>query len=227
MPDFPHGWLWILGAGLFFLLGLLLWFSPIVVQAEMRKINLDDDLEVHIKALYGIVRLKWRMPVAEWTNRGLKLRTEKDNMSGHDEQEEEMNAARVLGMTTRLKLLVQQIEGTAGLVKKVLSQVELQEWRWVTEVGTGDAMWTAMSTGMLWSVKTTAIGIASQLMRLTGSPVIEVRPAYNQTCFVSEFQLRAKMRLGQAGMAGIRFVNGIRKMRAGTSGLRQAMPKKA
>ncbi|GMK37913.1 hypothetical protein PCCS19_09670 [Paenibacillus sp. CCS19] len=225
MAAFSHGWIWWAAAGLFFLLGLLIWFSPIVLTTQMKKINLDDDLEVHIKALYGIVRLKWHMPVLEWTNRGIKVRTEKDNMEGHGEQEEKMDAARVLSMTNRLKMIVAQVEGAASLITKVLQKVKVEEWRWITEVGTGDAMWTAMCTGMLWSVKTTAIGVASQLVQLVASPVIDVQPAYNRTCLVSEWKLAARMRLGQAGIAGIRLISGMRKLKAGTAGLQRVLPK--
>lgn len=225
MAAFSHGWIWWTAAGLLFLLGLLVWFSPIVLTTQMKKINLDDDLEIHIKALYGIVRLKWRMSVLEWTNRGLKVRTEKDNMEGHGEEQEEMDAARVFSMTNRLKMIVTQAEGAARLITKVLRKVKIEEWRWVTEVGTGDAMWTAMCTGMLWSVKTTAIGVASQLMQLMTSPVVDVKPAYNQTCLVSEWRLAARMRLGQAGIAGLRLVNGMRKLKAGSAGLQRVLPK--
>ncbi|PWW05603.1 hypothetical protein DFQ01_104163 [Paenibacillus cellulosilyticus] len=225
MAAFSHGWIWWAAAGLFFLIGMLIWFSPIVLTAQMKKINLNDDLEIHIKALFGIVRLKWRMPVLEWTNRGIKVRTEKNNMQGHGEQEEEMDAARVLSLTNRLKMIVTQIEDTASLVKKVLANVKIEEWRWVTEVGTGDAMWTAMCTGMLWSVKTTAVGVASQFMQLMASPVLDVQPAYNRTCIVSEWKIAARMRLGQAGIAGLRLVNAMRKMKAGTTGLQRVLPK--
>jgi hypothetical protein len=226
MAVFSQGWIWwASAAGLLLLLGLLVWFSPIVLTAQMKKINLNDDLEIHLKALYGIVCLKWRMPVLEWTNRGIKVRTEKDNMQGHGEEEEEIDAARVLNITNRLKVLVEQLEGAASLVTKMLHNVKVEEWRWVTEVGTGDAMWTAMCTGMIWSIKTTTVGIASQLMKLVVSPVIEVQPAYNRTCLVSEWKLAARMRLGEAGIAGLRLVNGMIKIKAGTSGLERAMPK--
>ncbi|WP_224753411.1 DUF2953 domain-containing protein [Paenibacillus terricola] len=225
MAAFSHGWIWWAAAGLFFLLGLLVWFSPIVLTTQMKKINLDDDLEVHIKALYGLVRLKWRMPVLEWTNHGIKVRTEKDNMQGHDEQEEQMDAARVISLTNRLKMVIVQVEDAAKLVTKVLRKVKVEEWRWVTEVGTDDAMWTAMCTGMLWSVKTTAVGVASQLMQLVASPVIDVRPAYNRTCLASEWKFAARMRLGEAGIIGLRVLNAIRKMKAGTAGLQRILPK--
>jgi len=225
MAAFSHGWIWWAAAGLFFVFGLLVWFSPIVLTTQMKKINLDDDLEVHIKALYGLLRLKWRMPVLEWTNHGIKVRTEKDNIQGHGEQVEQLDAARVISLTNRLKMIIAQVEDAAKLITKMLRKVKVEEWRWVTEVGTDDAMWTAMCTGMLWSVKTTAVGVASQIMQLVAAPVIDVRPAYNRTCLVSEWKFSARMGLGEAGIIGLRVLNMIRKMKAGTAGLQRILPK--
>jgi len=219
MPDFPNGWIWVIAAGFFIVLGIMLWVSPIVVTTEMKKMNLEDDLEVHVKALYGLVRLKWRMPVIEWTNRGIKLRSESDNHSGHEEKEEQLNADKIVGLTNRLKRIVSHIEGVAHLARQVLRHVKVQEWKWTTVVGTDDAMWTAMATGMLWSVKTTAAGVASQIVHLSALPVLDVKPAYNRSCIESEFRLVAHIRLGQAGRAGVRFVLGMRKLRAGTDSL--------
>ncbi|WP_127530807.1 DUF2953 domain-containing protein [Paenibacillus kobensis] len=219
MSDFPHGWIWLIAAGFLFVLGLLLWISPIVVTTEMKKVNFNDDLEVHVKALYGLVRLKWRMPVIEWTNRGIKLRSETDNQRGHEETEEQLNAERVVGIANRLNRIVKQIEGIAGLAKQVLRNVKVQQFKWSTLVGTDDAMWTAMATGMLWSVKTTAAGVASQIVHLCAPPELDVQPAYNRMCIESEFRFVAHIRLGQAGIAGIRLVMGIRKLRAGTGSL--------
>ncbi|MNG19977.1 hypothetical protein D3C84_1041940 [compost metagenome] len=97
--------------------------------------------------------------------------------------------------------------------------MKVHQMKWTTEVGTDDAMWTAMATGMLWSVKTTAAGVASQIVHLCESPVLEVKPAYNRTVFETQFRLVAHIRLGQAGLAGVRFVIGMRKLRAGTRSL--------
>nr|WP_178943805.1 DUF2953 domain-containing protein [Paenibacillus curdlanolyticus] len=198
------------------MLGVLLWRSRIVATVEMKKINLNDDLEIHIKALYGLVRLKWRMPVMEWTSRGIKLRSESDNQSGHEEKEEQLNAERVVGIINRFNRIIKQIEGAAGLAKQVLKKVYVHELKWATVVGTDDAMWTAMVTGMFWSIKTTAAGVASQIVHLCTQPMLEVTPAYNQMCIESRFRLVAHIRLGAAGMAGVRLVLGIRKLRAGT-----------
>ncbi|MWC28416.1 DUF2953 domain-containing protein [Paenibacillus sp. MMS18-CY102] len=225
MPDFSAGWIWMAAAGFFFLCGILLWFSPIVVTTEMKKINLDDDFDVKVRALFGLVHLHWKMPILEWTNRGIKMKSESSTSKGHTEEKEQLNAAEVMNKTNRIKRLVQQVEGAAGLAKSALSKVKVSQWEWSTEVGTGDAMWTAMSTGMLWSVKTTAIGVASQIIHLTQPPVIAVQPAYNRTCFVSHWKLVGSIRLGQAGIAGIRLVIGLRKLRAGTVGVQRLFSK--
>lgn len=213
------------GGRFLFLCGILAWFSPIVVTTEMKKINLDDDFDVRVRALFGLIRLHWTMPILEWTNRGLKVKSESSTSKGHTEEKEQLNAAEVISMTNRIKRFVQQVEGTAALAKAALSKVRVSQWEWSTEVGTGDAMWTAMSTGMLWSVKTTAVGVASQLLHLTQPPAIAVKPAYNRTCFVSHWRLVASIRLGQAGLAGIRLVIGLRKLKAGSVGVQRLISK--
>ena len=72
MLGYPYGWL--IAAGLFFLLLLIVAISPVVIKGHIKRIDDDDDAELRIRALLGIINYHWRLPTAMlkewvWTSR--------------------------------------------------------------------------------------------------------------------------------------------------------------
>ncbi|MFC5650864.1 DUF2953 domain-containing protein [Paenibacillus solisilvae] len=215
MLGYPYGWL--IAAGLFLLLLIIVAMSPVVIRGHVKRIGDDDDADLRIRALLGIVNYHWKLPIVKLKGMGMEFKREMtaENMGGsqQDTSNNHVNAKTIMKSIDRAKMMLKHTDNLLGWVRITLGHVQLTEWRWKTKVGTGDAMWTAMITGMVWSVKTTSIGVISQLIRLMADPKLAVEPVYEKAHFSTEGNFTAKIRFGYAIYAGILLLFQMRKVK--------------
>ncbi|REE94228.1 Protein of unknown function (DUF2953) [Paenibacillus taihuensis] len=217
MLGYPFGWM--IGAGLFFLLLLIVALSPVVIQGHVRRIGTDDDAELRIRALFGLIHYHWQLPIVKFKLTSVEVKEEKtaENAGGEssDSMMQHINSHTIMQSIDQWKLLLKQTHDMMGWMRKTLSHVKLTEWKWKTQVGVEDAMWTAMLTGLIWSVKTTTIGVLSQFIRLIADPKVTVDPVYQRSYFATEGQFTASVSFGYAIFAAIRLIFKMRKAAKG------------
>jgi hypothetical protein len=113
------------------------------------------------------------------------------------------------------KLLMENIVGFPVWVKDSLSRVRCTQLRWETRVGIGDAPETAMTTGLLWGVKSSLLGFLFSSMQIETKPKVLVEPQYNQMQFSTEFACIVKIRVGHAMVAGLLLLFRILRVKGG------------
>ncbi|QHT60492.1 DUF2953 domain-containing protein [Paenibacillus lycopersici] len=206
MLGYPFGWM--IAAGLFFLLVLAIALSPVVIRGRIKRMGEDDDAELSIRALLGLVNFHWQLPEMKFNGVAMELKREltAENVasSGTDVGKSSVNLQSIMKSIDWTQALLQHTDDLLGWVKKTLGHVRVTEWKWVSAVGTGDAMWTAMLTGTVWSAKTTVIGVLSQLIQLETDPELTVQPVFQAAYFSTEGKFTAKVSFGYAIFAGIR-----------------------
>ncbi|MFB9325279.1 DUF2953 domain-containing protein [Paenibacillus aurantiacus] len=221
MLGYPFGW-WI-AAGLFLLLIVAVFMSRVVIHGTAKRIGTDDHAELRIRGLMGLIHYHWEMPVMKMKGSGVEVKREKSvrNIGGDSEQtsKDKVDAQSVIRSIDWMNMLLKQTDSLLGWLKTTLNHVHMTEWRWRTAVGTGDAMWTAMATGMVWTIKTTAIGVLSQMIRLKTDPQISVEPVYASAHFSTEWHFTVKLRFGYMIFAGIYLLFKMRHMRGIFRGL--------
>lgn len=218
MLSYPYGWM--TAAGLFFLLiSIVILNSHVVIKGQLRRVEKNDDVEFNIKALYGIVRFRIKVPIIQFTGTSVQLKEQVSQTSaGIDtwkQFNENIDAEKISNAIDKLKLGLQMTRNLKGWVRMTLARVRLVEWNWSTSVGTGDAMWTAMTTGLVWSVKTSIIGVLSQMVKLRAEPSMDVQPNYQRPAFTTEWSCIAQIRFGYAILAGLQFLVRMKKMKGG------------
>jgi hypothetical protein len=213
MLGFPLGWM--IAAGLFFLLVFTAGMSPLTITGRVKRVGDNDEAELRIRALLGLIHYHWRLPDIRFKGFTMELKKEMfaEDLTDSKQQSTmaDINVHKIMQTFRKLELILDQPGDLFGLARRTLGHVKLTEWQWRTAVGTNDAMWTAMVTGLIWSAKTTAIGLLSQIVRLTADPQLTVEPVYNEPHFSTEGQFNAKIRLGYALFAGIVLIPRIRK----------------
>ncbi|WP_164545561.1 DUF2953 domain-containing protein [Paenibacillus albus] len=196
--------------------------SPVVIRGHMQRVGTDDDAELRIRALFGLIHYHWQLPIVKFKLTKVEFKEEKTtaNAGGEDSDTsmQHINSHTIMKSIENWKLLLKQTQDMMGWVRKTLSHVRLTEWKWKTTVGVDDAMWTAMLTGLIWSVKTTTIGVLSQFIRLTAEPNITVDPMYQRPYFATEGQFTAEVTFGYAIFAAIRLIFKMRKAQNGVPG---------
>lgn len=206
MLGYPFGWM--IAAGLFFLLLLVIACSPVVIRGHIKRVGDDDDAELRIRALLGIVNYHWKLPEMKMKGIGMELKREltAENIGGSESKvnKSNVNAKSIMQSIEWSHALLRHADDLLGWVRRTLGHIHVTEWKWTSAIGTGDAMWTAMLTGMAWSVKTTAIGVLSQLIRLEADPAMAVQPVYQAPHFSTEGKFTAKINFAYAIYAGFR-----------------------
>lgn len=209
MLGYPYGW--IIAAVLFvlFILMLIL-LSPVVAHFQLQHKSDNDDIEIQIKALYGLLRYEVFIPTIEFSGRVLrfheKMMKSGPGVSKSNEKDEGIDKDKVDHAIDILKKIVHLTNNLPSWIMQSLNKVKILEWNWSTSVGIGDAMWTAMTTGFVWSVKTTLLGVISQIVHLKSEPHMAVQPVYDKRSFTTELSCIAQISLGAAVLAGFHFV---------------------
>lgn len=208
---------WMIAAGLFFLLACLILFSPIRLNGYMSKHGKNDEISFQIRGLYGLLRYHARIPIVKMGHgASIALRRESTSdvpwMHQRGEQQAEIDKDKVMSAVEKMQMLLQMFHQLELWMHRALGRVHVLEWRWNTSVGTGDAMWTAMATGAIWSVKTSLLGLLSQRVKLQAEPHMTVRPIYQQQAFFrTEWSCKAKMSLWDAIVISLQLVSRLKK----------------
>jgi|GEM_PF-784003 len=198
---------WLIAGSLFFLTCIIIVAaSRIYINAHLRKVGNNDDIEIHVRALFGLIRYHLKVPIIQINGQSIQFKKESSAKSAGistavKENEDEIDVERVKRMVDWVKALVQLTYDLKGIVRHSLARIELRSLKWSTTAGTSDAMWTAMATGLLWSAKTTITGLLSHMVQLQSTPQLTVDPAYNQTCFKTELICTARIRAGYGMLA--------------------------
>lgn len=219
MLSYPYGW--ILAGGFFFLIVIVLVLtSNVVIKGHVKRVGHNDDAEVTVKALYGLIRFHYEVPVIKWSSgMSLKVKEQMDaTNAGIDtwkQFEDEIDKEKVVKSIDKFKRILYLTRDLKGWAKNTLSRVKLTEWQWVTSLGTGDAMWTAMATGAVWSIKTSILGLISQMVQLSSQPAMSVEPDYKHPSFTTEWSCIAQIRFGYAILAGLQLLVRMKKWKGG------------
>jgi hypothetical protein len=224
MSGYAIGW-WM-AAGLLLLLVVAAGSSHIVINGSITRKGSDDNADFDVIALFGLLRYHVKVPVLFFENRELKLKAQTEGpVIGVNETETEIDKNAIERFFDRFMDILRFTRDLSGLAKHLLSRVKLTEWRWSTAVGTGDAVSTAMATGLAWSVKTTVTGVLSQLVRLRANPHMEVSPHFNRSVFETTLTCTAKIRAIHLMLAGFRLFGRILKVKGGMQGWLELLKK--
>jgi len=201
-------------------------YSHVVIRGHVTRKGADDNADFEVTALYGLLRYHMKVPVVLFENQGVKLKAKTAGpMVGVSETEAEIDKNMIERFFDRMMDFLRFTRDLTGLAKHLISRVKLTELRWTTDVGTGDAVSTAMATGLAWSVKTTVTGVMSQLVRLRTNPHLAVAPHFNSTKFETALAFEAQMRLWHLLLAGIRLFGRILKVKGGIKGWLELLTK--
>ncbi|WP_165861214.1 DUF2953 domain-containing protein [Paenibacillus paeoniae] len=218
MLGHPFGWIWAGGFFVLFALIVLL-ASPVVVSGFVRRIGNNDDAELSVKALFGLIRYRYKVPFMSMNGMSLKVDEQVSKSSAGinswKEYNDEIDSDKVVSAIEKYKHILHLTRDLKGWVRDTLTRVDLTDWRWSTTVGTGDAMWTAMATGAVWSVKTGIIGLLSQMVHVKNGPIMEVNPDFQRSSFKTEWSCVAQIRFGYAILAALQLLARMKKWKKG------------
>ncbi|MBU5352454.1 DUF2953 domain-containing protein [Paenibacillus barcinonensis] len=214
-------WIWLGGIGLFIaLLIAAVLISNVYVHVVFRKHKSDDYANINIRLLYGIVRMNYEIPSIVFRNmkEGFLLKTEQsmNHSRGEVLGSQQVNKRKVKNWAKDVKVMLRATEALKLWVKQTLQHVYITNLFWSTAVGVGDAAYTAMLSGWLWSVKSMIVGFLTYQMRFRTVPDLEVLPVWSEEMeFRTELDFKLRMRVASLLSAGLRLMTRVLQVEGG------------
>jgi hypothetical protein len=207
-------------AAVFILFGIILLAIPVRFRLCYQRKDDDDYIIIDTTALGKIIRYRLKIPVTEITQRKNVPWIESEIESRGGETESHALAEQSKSglwiryflhnpddMRQKIDSLIDAIHDYADFMRWVTDKIRFERFYWVTRIGLDDAALTAITVGMLWSIKSYIVAALWHKHCCTrAKPVIRVLPAYNREEFHTDFECIFIVRLGHIIGAGIRLL---------------------
>ncbi len=210
----------LLIAMLIFAVIILVLFSYIRGEFYFSKVKDNEQMYLDIKALFGWIRFRFVIPVIQFVNfsEGIMIKAEtvnKNQTSLLSKGKHNINKDRIMQYYNKVQLILENTFHLYEWMKQSLAQVQCTKLTWNTRIGVGDAPETAITTGIVWGLKSSLLGFIFQYVQLHTHPRVQVNPQYNSQQFSTEVSFAGRIRLGYAILAGFRLLLQISKVRGG------------
>lgn len=199
---------------LLFLAIVLLLSSSIVFHLRLSKRGKDDQVELDISLLFGLVKLHYELPsiVFDGIKRGVRVKLEESGVTPGMEKkqkdaEKQIDKEVVENWLDKFKKALMATKGMKLWVKDTMSHVNITKLDWSTDFSLGDAAGTATAAGALWGLKWSIIGWASQWVKLKKKPRLFVVPVFEDHLgFATEMVCSGRIAVTHALYSGLRLV---------------------
>lgn len=223
-------WLWYVLIAII-LIGLIILFSEIHIEVVLRRVGQNDLFRVKLRAIFGLVKYRYEIPVIRWNSifSGVTIKKEEkldiEKQEFKNEMTSKVNRRTIVKSFEHLQQLVMHTVGLYTWLVNVMGKMKCTELVWVTRIGLGEAADTAVTTGLIWSIKCSLTGFIFQYVRLAQTPQLSVVPLFNEEHFSMDLQGKIKLRVSAALMAGIHLLVRILRVKGGLKVWRNRMTK--
>lgn len=196
-------WL-ILALIILFLLILLIMITKLTIVLNYRHSKDDDELTLKFKIWFGLIRYKISVPLIKIDDDSPSIVYKKK--VNEKEETKQFSAEDLNNSFHDMKELLKHVFSLHKIVRHFFRKVSVKKMEWYSIVGIGDAAFTGMLTGALWSVKGGLIGVISHYTKLKELPIISITPNFQRAATQTHFQCMIQFRIGYAMVAGIKLV---------------------
>lgn len=194
--------------------------SNITCSVRYKKEGSDDRAEVDIRMLFGMVRFHYEMPKLKFENmkKGFLLKLEKQNSLNRSGNATHMriNKRKIELWGEEVRILLRSTVSLKKWLQHTFAHVRIHELDWSTRFSTGEAEWTAVASGVLWSIKTTLVGWLSFQVRMKKNPHLNVIPEFGgEMSFSTEFYCVSRLSFGYAMYASFILMSRILQVDGG------------
>lgn len=194
----------------------VLLMSRIHIEVDTSRVKKHDRFTVNIRALFGLFKYRVFVPMIDFRNLSdgifIKKKTSFSAIANSDNAGElQVTRERIIEYYERARLLIKNVFDLTGWMKESLCHLECTQFRWLTRIGIGDAPETAITTGIVWGIKSSLLGFALPHIVMKTKPYVQVAPQYNLQHFSTELICKTQIRVYYAMLAGFRLLPRIWK----------------
>lgn len=194
-------WGWTLAVGAAVAIALLA--SKVSFELFYSRVKDNDRLYIYCKAVYGLVQYRLEVPVIAFKGlgKGVIFKEEHVNERGDRlmaEGTQEINKDKVILYFKKARIFVEATYHMRDWLYDTMSKVTCTHLHWTTRIGLGDAPETAITTGIVWTLKSSLLTFLFTHIKRCGNPKIQVIPDYGKAVFTTELTWTGQMRFDQA-----------------------------
>lgn len=183
----------------FGLIGVLLYFMPIQLKFKLLKKNNDDAIIIRLKTLYGLLNLKFELPMLDivFVN-GKPALKYKAKIESNKTNKLFKRISKIFTAEdySKIKKLFRHDPVLLKRLKKYwLKHIRIRELTIILRLGIYDAAITALVCGIAWSFTGAFLSIIKANLDLTAK-VIKITPDFSKECFEMETNCIFNFRLG-------------------------------
>lgn len=208
---------------------LILSLSKVRLRLRYRRQGKDDEFALECYLWGGLLFYKLEIPVVKMEKTkpkprqkprplplfwpvprpAFKIRSELEGRGGRPIAEDKKEV-RVPAPARFLKVAInvlRQAKRYHTAIMYLLGRVHLRDFRWETEVGTGDPSLTGFSTGLAWGLKGSLLTFVYRLLAPGGNrPVVAVTPNFEKACLNTALDCIFEIRIGYAILTGFKAI---------------------
>lgn len=110
--------------------------------------------------------------------------------------------------------IIKKLQDIHTMGKDFLKKVKINQFRWHSQIGTGDAASAGIVTGYAWSAKGIIIGLISQYTDIIQAPKLEITPVFQGKTVASKCEFTASFRIFRAVKTAVRLFAFMRQQRS-------------
>jgi hypothetical protein len=205
-------WLWVLIVFLLIVLTILI-LSYVQGEVHFSRVVEQDYMELKIKATWG-VKMNRFFPLIKMKDYSKRIPFSADD-SNTNPVTNYGAKGKMKGSFHNAKLLMHNTVHGYEWLKHTLSRIECTQLNWITRVGMGDATHTAITTGVVWGLKTSSLGFIMHLVQVKNKPLVQVVPQYTGVHFSTDFNGSAGIRVTNIVWAGFELAWRVMKLKGG------------
>jgi hypothetical protein len=203
-------WLIIVLIILFILLVTIV-LTKLTVILDYYHGNDNDHLKLEFKIWFGIIKYKKEIPMIKIDDNSPSIVMQEKTKLGKNEKtsnedETQIDKKDIFNYFNDAKQLLLHVVKLHHIVRNFLRKVSVKRVEWHTVIGVGDAAYTAVATGGIWTIKGSIIGVISHYMKLKEMPRMTVTPYFQYKVTQTRFRCMIQFRIGQAMLAGLKLI---------------------
>lgn len=203
--------LWIL---LIFLILTLIWFSSVRIGIFYKREQENDLIKVEVGLLNGLIPIRKEIPALNFKEEGIQLKERtKSKKKTTNKEKKRITYAEIKEYRKQFNQWVDQVVYFHRILKNFLAKIKVKKLSWWSRIGTGDAAETGILSGLVWGIKSGLITVIRHFLQMKKEPEIIIEPSFMQACLHTQFECIVQFRLGDAILAGIKFMINWKKGR--------------
>uniref|UniRef100_UPI00402B03B6 DUF2953 domain-containing protein n=1 Tax=Bacillus sp. DX2.2 TaxID=3073452 RepID=UPI00402B03B6 len=198
-------WL-VIGIGIVLLLILFILFLKISLKVTFLYSEMEKQCLLQVK----IWNIKYTFDVLE------RMEKQKKKTGQKIEKAEEEGGIenKVMAQLDSIGEIVKKLQEIHSIIKKNLKKVKINQWRWHSQIGTGDAASTGIVTGFAWSTKGMVVGVVGEYMHIIDIPELEITPVFQGKGFASRCELTVSFHIYRSIITAFMLLMFMRKQRS-------------